>query len=79
MQVDDSGRVRGFSEKPQTEEELERVRMDPAWIDAHGIEADGRSCLASMGIYLFSRDMPDRSLAERRPSRLWQAGFPVAH
>ena len=30
MQVDDEGQVRGFVEKPQTEEELATVRMDPS-------------------------------------------------
>jgi len=57
MQVNDSGRVTGFTEKPKTDEALAEVRMDPGWIDAHGIVSDGRSCLASMGIYLFSRKM----------------------
>ncbi len=57
MQVDDTGRVHGFVEKPETDEELGKVRMDPAWIDRHGIVSDGRSCLASMGIYLFNRKM----------------------
>ena len=56
MRLDDSGRVKGFLEKPQTEEELDHVRTDPAWIDARGIESRGRDCLASMGIYLFNRD-----------------------
>ncbi len=55
MRLDDTGRVTGFVEKPKTEEALSDVRMDPAWIDAHGIVSGGRSCLASMGIYLFSR------------------------
>jgi len=62
MQVDNTGRVYGFEEKPKTDEALEKVRMDPAWIDAHGIESDGRSCLASMGIYLFNRKMLVESL-----------------
>ncbi len=56
MRVDDTGRVQGFLEKPQTDEEIDVVRMDPAWIDAHGIQSGGRDCLASMGIYLFNRD-----------------------
>jgi glucose-1-phosphate adenylyltransferase len=56
MRVDDSGRVGGFLEKPQTEEELKLVRTDPAWIDARGLQSRGRDCLASMGIYLFNRD-----------------------
>lgn len=62
MQLDDSGRVNGFVEKPKTEEELNKVRMDSAWIDAHGIQSDGRTCLASMGIYLFNRKMLERAL-----------------
>ncbi len=55
MQVDESGQVRGFVEKPQTEEELATVRMDPAWIDARGVKSNGRDCLASMGLYIFNR------------------------
>ncbi|QEG18903.1 glucose-1-phosphate adenylyltransferase [Gimesia maris] len=57
MRVDDSGRVKGFLEKPQTEEELKMVRTPPEWIDQQGIESRGRDCLASMGIYLFNRDL----------------------
>lgn len=56
MRLDDTGRVVGFLEKPQTEKELEHVRTDPAWIDAHGVQSNGRDCLANMGIYLFNRD-----------------------
>ncbi|MEO1529521.1 MAG: glucose-1-phosphate adenylyltransferase [Planctomycetota bacterium] len=57
MQLDNDGRVTGFVEKPQTEEQLASVRMDPAWIDSHGIESKGRDCLASMGLYIFKRDV----------------------
>jgi glucose-1-phosphate adenylyltransferase len=56
MRVDDSGRVVGFLEKPQTAAELDLVRTDPAWIDSQGIESRSRDCLASMGIYLFNRE-----------------------
>ncbi len=56
MRLDDDGRVRGFLEKPKTEEELDLVRMDPAWMEARGVPAHGRTCLASMGIYLFNRE-----------------------
>lgn len=56
MRLDESGRVIGFLEKPQTEQELDHVRTDPAWIEQQGIDAAGRDCLASMGIYLFNRD-----------------------
>lgn len=57
MRVDDTGRVKGFLEKPQTEEDLSMVRTSPEWIDQQGIESRGRDCLASMGIYLFNRDL----------------------
>lgn len=55
MRLDDSGRVRGFLEKPKTKEDLALVRTAPEWIDAHGVASHGRDCLASMGIYLFNR------------------------
>jgi len=56
MRLDDTGRVVGFLEKPQTQEECETVRMDPAWIDAAGIPSRCRDLLASMGLYVFNRD-----------------------
>jgi len=56
MRVADDGRVQGFLEKPQTNEEMDLVRMDPSWIDARGIDSRGRDQLASMGIYIFNRD-----------------------
>jgi glucose-1-phosphate adenylyltransferase len=55
MRLNDAGRVTGFLEKPRTDEEIEMVRMDPAWIDARGIPSQGRDCMASMGIYVFNR------------------------
>ncbi|MEO0531744.1 MAG: sugar phosphate nucleotidyltransferase, partial [Planctomycetota bacterium] len=57
MQADDTGRVVGFVEKPQTREEQDKASVDPAWIDARGIESKGRDCLASMGIYLFNKQV----------------------
>ena len=56
MRLDGEGRVEGFLEKPQTPQELDMVRTDPAWIESQGIAAHGRSLMASMGIYLFDRD-----------------------
>jgi glucose-1-phosphate adenylyltransferase len=56
MRVDASGRVVGFLEKPKTEHELRDVTMDAQWFAQRGIDAAGRDCLASMGIYLFHRD-----------------------
>ena len=57
MRINDEGRVQGFLEKPQTHQEMDMVRMEPSWIDARGIPSKGRDLIASMGIYLFNRDM----------------------
>jgi len=57
MRLEDSGRVAGFLEKPQTDKEMDLVRMEPSWIDARGVPSRGRDCVASMGIYLFERDV----------------------
>jgi glucose-1-phosphate adenylyltransferase len=56
MRLDDTGRVVGFVEKPQEDEQIDSVAMDPAWIDSQGIPSQGRDCLASMGIYLFNKE-----------------------
>jgi len=57
MQIDQGGRVQGFVEKPETDEAVESVCMKPEWFAQRGFEAQGRECLASMGIYLFNRDL----------------------
>jgi glucose-1-phosphate adenylyltransferase len=57
MQLDETGKVTGFVEKPQTEEALTKVRTPASWIESKGVPARGREYLASMGIYLFDRDL----------------------
>ena len=56
MRLSDTGRVEGFVEKPQTENELNAFRTAGSWIDDRGLNSQGREHLASMGIYLFDRD-----------------------
>ncbi|MGL4593581.1 MAG: glucose-1-phosphate adenylyltransferase [Thermoguttaceae bacterium] len=55
MRLDETGRVVGFLEKPQTNEEIEHVSTPLKWIQEQGIQPKGRDCLASMGIYLFNK------------------------
>jgi glucose-1-phosphate adenylyltransferase len=57
MRLDESGRVNGFVEKPTTDEEIDSVRMSESWFAERGLHIHGRDCLASMGIYLFNRDL----------------------
>lgn len=78
MRIDDSGRVQGFLEKPQTDEEIDMVRMDPAWIDRHGIQSRGRECLASMGIYLFNAKTLIRVLEKTDYRDFGKEIFPAA-
>jgi glucose-1-phosphate adenylyltransferase len=55
MRIDDTGRVIGFVEKPQTDEAVAPLFTSPEWMKRFGIDAAGRPYLASMGIYLFNR------------------------
>jgi glucose-1-phosphate adenylyltransferase len=55
VRLDDSGRVVGFVEKPQTEDQLKPLWTSPDWLHRHGFISHGRPFLASMGIYLFKR------------------------
>jgi glucose-1-phosphate adenylyltransferase len=57
MRLDESGRVNGFVEKPTTDAEIDSVRMSESWFAERGLHIHGRECLASMGIYLFNRDL----------------------
>lgn len=76
MQCDNSGRVTGFVEKPTTDEQLDSVAMDPAWIEARGIPSEGRDCMASMGIYLFSRQTLLDALENKEHSDFGKEIFP---
>ncbi len=53
MRVHPSGHIREFVEKPTLEEQLDRLATPPVFLERHGIHAQGRELLASMGVYLF--------------------------
>ena len=57
LQADASGRIVDFVEKPQTEDELQRLRVEPEVFTSRGIEPQGREYIASMGIYIFNREV----------------------
>jgi glucose-1-phosphate adenylyltransferase len=56
MQLDESGRVIGFVEKPKTDEQLAPFKTPEVWLARRGFTDRDRPYLASMGIYLFNRD-----------------------
>ncbi len=66
VRLDEAGRVIGFVEKPKTGEQMSPVRIAPEWFARRGMEAKDRPFLASMGIYLFRRDVLVDLLNEQR-------------
>ena len=56
LQADENGRIIDFVEKPQTEEDLQRLKVNQEVFSSRGIEPEGREYIASMGIYIFNRD-----------------------
>ncbi len=57
LQTDTNGRITDFVEKPQTEEELHKLRVEPEVFTSRGIQPKGREFIASMGIYIFNRNV----------------------
>jgi glucose-1-phosphate adenylyltransferase len=54
MRVDGEGRVDEFKEKPKDPAAVEAFRIPDELFEERGIRADGRTHLASMGIYVFN-------------------------
>jgi glucose-1-phosphate adenylyltransferase len=63
MQIDGEERITRFVEKPQEEEVIDTLRMDSATRSKLGIQGGDDLLLASMGIYVFNRDVMDKALA----------------
>jgi glucose-1-phosphate adenylyltransferase len=78
MRIDPSGRVIDFEEKPKTPEKLARLRTDADWLERFGIKAEGRSYLASMGIYLFHRNTLVKLLNDGNATDFGHEVFPQA-
>jgi glucose-1-phosphate adenylyltransferase len=58
LQMEETGHIKSFIEKPRVaEKEHEPFYTPGEWIEARGIKAEGRHYLASMGIYLFKREV----------------------
>jgi glucose-1-phosphate adenylyltransferase len=62
MQIDPERRILRFAEKPKEPDLLDSLRLDRASYGSLGIEDDQDRFLASMGIYLFNRDVLFRLL-----------------
>ncbi len=64
MKVSADGLVEEFSEKPDTEPELARMKVPEEVVRRFGIEPAGRTHLASMGIYVFRQETLRRLLRD---------------
>jgi glucose-1-phosphate adenylyltransferase len=57
LQTDPEQRITRFVEKPKDEAVLNSLRLDPSLYDKFGIEGQEEFFLASMGIYVFNREV----------------------
>ncbi len=57
MKVNDCGRITEFREKPKDPAEIDRLRVDESVFRQFGTPPNGRTHLASMGVYLFSQSV----------------------
>lgn len=57
MQIDENRRIVRFVEKPQDPQVLDSLRIDRNFYEKLGIKSDEELFLASMGIYVFNRDV----------------------
>lgn len=64
IKLNDEGRVTAFTEKPKSDELLDAHKTGAAPIEKNGIPAKGREYLASMGIYLFKKEVLCESLRD---------------
>ena len=62
MQMSPDRRITRFVEKPSDPAVQDSLRLDPGWYTQLGIQGEGEFFLASMGIYVFKRDVVFRSL-----------------
>src|SRR5690242_7785720 len=62
MHIDAKRRITRFVEKPSDPAVQDSLRLDPAWYPTLGIQGHGELFLASMGIYVFNREVIFRML-----------------
>jgi glucose-1-phosphate adenylyltransferase len=57
LRSDTDGRITDFTEKPQEEGEIDEFKIAEATFQQRGIQPMGRSHVASMGVYIFNKDV----------------------
>jgi glucose-1-phosphate adenylyltransferase len=64
LRSDPDGRITDFTEKPQEEKEIDEFSIAEATFQQRSIQPMGRSHIASMGIYVFNKDVLTNSLQD---------------
>lgn len=77
LNVNESGRVLDFLEKPPLED-LKGRETSPALFDSFNIDSPGKPYLASMGIYVFNRDVLHEELTSHHHIDFGHHLFPAA-
>lgn len=78
MRIDqETGQVGGFLEKPRSAEELNGFETDEEWLKTQGVTANGRKYLASMGIYIFNKEMLVHALSQTEYKDFGKEVFPA--
>ncbi len=57
MQIAEDRRIVRFVEKPKDPAVQDSLRLPPGWLARFGVQAEGEQFLASMGIYVFNREI----------------------
>ena len=57
MQIGEDRRITRFVEKPNDDAMLDSLRLPPEWYHKLGVEGERELFLASMGIYVFNREL----------------------
>lgn len=67
LRIAEDRRITEFAEKPKDRAVQDSLRLDPAWHQKLGIESADEQFLASMGIYVFNREVIRRALENKLP------------
>ncbi len=78
MKVNAKGRITEFHEKPKDPADVDRMRVDESVFDRFGTPANGRTHLASMGVYLFNQSVLRDLLADTEPKDFGKEIIPKA-
>jgi glucose-1-phosphate adenylyltransferase len=68
VQVNASGRIQGFVEKPKPDVDLSALETPSKWLADQHVQAAGRNYLANMGIYIFQQSVLVKLLEEEMPT-----------